>query len=77
MSSQEKRKRYLNKNVKSLINLVKTYGDDGKLDFSELQELAKDEEIVDRKFYVHFNQACYQGYLKRQENIVYYIMDEE
>ncbi|MFX1532566.1 MAG: DEAD/DEAH box helicase [Promethearchaeota archaeon] len=73
--SQGKRKIYLNKNVKSLINLVKNYGEEGKLGYNELLELAKEEEIVDRKFNIHFNQACFQGYLKKQDNFVHLIMD--
>ncbi len=72
---QEKRKIYLNKNVKAIINLVKTYGENGKLDFKKLQHLAKEEEIVDRKFFIHFNQACFQGYLKKHMDSVQFIMD--
>lgn len=73
--NQSKRKVYLNKNVKSLINMVKTYGENCKIDFKELLELAKEEEIVDRKFYIHFNQACFRGYLRKQENYVHFVMD--
>jgi Fanconi anemia group M protein len=73
--SQNSRKLYLNKNVKALIQLVKTYGENGKLGFKDLQNLAREEEIVDRKFYVHFNQACFQGYLKKHEESVQFIMD--
>lgn len=73
--NQKPRKRYLNRNVKALIQLVKTYGENGKLNFQELQELAREEEIFDRKFYTHFNQACFQGYLKKNEDCVQYIMD--
>ena len=73
--NQGKRKVYLNKNVKSLINMVKTFGENGKIDFKELLELAKEEEIVDRKFYIHFNQACFRGYLRKQENNVHFVMD--
>jgi Fanconi anemia group M protein len=73
--SQGKRKIYLNRNVKSLINLVKNYGENGKLDYKELLELAKEEEIVDRKFNLHFNQACFRGYLRKQDNYVHLIMD--
>ena len=72
---QKKRKIYLNRNVKALINLVKTFGENGNLDFKKLQDLAKEEEIVDRKFYIHFNQACFQGYLKRQKDSVQFVMD--
>ena len=72
---QKKRKIYLNRNVKALINLVKTFGENGNLDFKKLQDLAKEEEIVDRKFYVHFNQACFQGYLKKHEGSVQFVKD--
>ena len=66
---------YLNKHVKSLINIVKTYGEKGKLDFQQFQDLARIEEIMDQKFKVHFNQACYLGYLKKQDNLVHFLMD--
>jgi len=72
---QKKRKIYLNKNAQALINLVKTFGENGILDFKKLQVLAEEEEIVDRKFYSHLNQACYQGYLKRTKDSVQFIMD--
>ncbi|MFX1374493.1 MAG: DEAD/DEAH box helicase [Promethearchaeota archaeon] len=74
---QHKKTKYLNKNVKTIINMVRTYGENGKLGFKKLQDLANEEEITDKKFYAHFNQACYQGYLKKQDNIVYYIMDND
>ena len=74
---QKSRKRYLNKNVKALIQLVKTFGENGKLDFKELKDLAREEEIVDLKFYTHFNQACFQGYLKKHEDYVQFIMDHD
>jgi len=70
-----KQKIYLNQNLKSLINLVKTYGMDGILDYNKFQELARDEDIVDRKFQIHFNQACFLGYLKKLGNQVHFIMD--
>ena len=72
---QMSRKRYLNKNMKTIIQLVKTFGENGKLDFKELQDLAKEEEIIDRKFYTHFNQACFQGYIKKHKGYVQFIMD--
>ena len=75
MDSSKKKKNYLNKNIKSLINIVKTYGVNGTLDYNRFQELARDEDIIDRKFKTHFNQACYLGYLKRHENFVHFIMD--
>jgi len=75
--NQKKRKRNINKNVKCLINIVKTYGNKGKLDYLEFQDLAKEEELIDKKFYIHFNQACFLGYLKRQEKSVQLLMDFE
>ena len=72
---QKQRKIYLNKNVKTLINIVKTYGKDDLLDFKELQKLAIEEEIADRKFYIHLNQACFQGYLRKQGNAVQFMTD--
>ncbi|MHA2256550.1 MAG: DEAD/DEAH box helicase [Promethearchaeota archaeon] len=72
---KKERKQYLNKNVKALINIVKTYSENGKIDFKIFQDLATEEEIVDRKFFTHFNQACYLGYLKRSEGSVQLIMD--
>ncbi|MFW9818952.1 MAG: helicase-related protein [Candidatus Thorarchaeota archaeon] len=68
-------KKNLNKNLKTLINLVKIYGKNGLLDYNRFQELARDEEIIDRKFHIHFNQACFLGYLKKAENHVQFIMD--
>lgn len=58
----------LNKNIKTLINITKTHGKNGKMDFSLFKNLARDEEIADDKFNVHFNQACYLGYLKKEKN---------
>jgi ERCC4-related helicase len=74
-SSQMKKKLYINKNVKTLINLVKVFAEKGKLEFNRLLDLAKEEEIEDRKFYTHFNQACYLGYLKKHNNEVHFLMD--
>jgi Fanconi anemia group M protein len=70
-----KRKIYLNKNVKSLINIVRTYGRDGKLNYDKFQELAREEDIVENKFQVHFNQACFLGYLEKLDDSVRFIMD--
>ncbi|HEC39755.1 hypothetical protein LCGC14_1286260, partial [marine sediment metagenome] len=75
--NQKERKRNINKNVKCLINIVKTYGIKGKLDYLEFQDLAKEEELIEKKFYIHFNQACFLGYLKRQEKSVQLLMDIE
>lgn len=69
------RKRYINGNVKTLINIVKTFNENGKLDFSEFQDLAEDEDIIEKKFYVHLNQACHLGYLKRGGDCVQFIKD--
>ncbi|MFX0136593.1 MAG: helicase-related protein, partial [Candidatus Hodarchaeota archaeon] len=66
LHSSKKQKTYLDKNIKSLINIIKTYGKNGTLDYNRFQELARDEEIIDHKFKTHFNQACYLGYLKKQ-----------
>jgi len=74
---QKNQKTYLNKNVKTLIKIVNTYGDNGTLKYKRFQDLACIEEITGRKFKVHFNQACYLGYLKKQDNLVHYLMDYE
>jgi len=71
----KERKRYINGNVKTLINIVKTFNENGKLAFSEFQDLAEDEDITDKKFYAHLNQACYLGYLKRGSDCVQFIKD--
>ncbi|MFX1572490.1 MAG: DEAD/DEAH box helicase [Promethearchaeota archaeon] len=71
------KKTYLNKNLRTLIKIAKTYSENGKLEFKKFQDLACIEEIIDRKFYVHFNQACNLGYLKKQDNLVYFLMDYE
>ncbi|MFX1479817.1 MAG: DEAD/DEAH box helicase [Promethearchaeota archaeon] len=71
----KEQKVYLNKHVKSLINIVKTYSMNGAVDYEKFQELARDEDIVDQKFNIHFNQACFLGYLKKLDNNVYFVMD--
>jgi len=68
-------KRNLNKHVKTLINLVKIHGINEKLDFYKFQNLANEEEITDKKFYIHFNQACYLGFLKKESGNVKLISD--
>jgi Fanconi anemia group M protein len=73
----KKRKVYLNKNVKALINIVKFFNTNGVLNFEEFQKLAMEEEIIERKFYIHFNQACHLGYLKKQANDVILVSDFE
>jgi hypothetical protein len=69
------RKIYLNHNVKTLIRLAKTYSVDGKMTFSEFKALAEEEDIIEKKFYAHLNQACYLGYLKRTSKEVQFIKD--
>ncbi|MFW9901852.1 MAG: helicase-related protein [Candidatus Thorarchaeota archaeon] len=66
---------YLNKHIKSLITIVKTYGINGVLNYEKFQELAREEDIVDRKFKIHFDQACFLGYLKILDNSVHFVMD--
>ncbi len=63
----KRHKQYLNKNVKTLINIAK-YSENGITEFSKFQALAIVEDIADRKFYTHFNQACNLGYLKKEKN---------
>ncbi|MEE9379244.1 MAG: DEAD/DEAH box helicase [Candidatus Lokiarchaeia archaeon] len=75
IKQSNKKKIYLNKHVKSLINLVKLYAMNGSLDYKKFQELARDEDIIDKKFYIHFNQACFLGYLKKLDNQVRFVMD--
>jgi len=75
MPDSTKRKVYLNHNVKTLIRIAKTYSVDGKMALSDFKEFAKEEEIIEKKFYAHLNQACYLGYLRRSKNEVEFIMD--
>ena len=70
ISRKKKPQRYLNKNVKTLINIAKNYNTDGKIEFSKFQALANQEDITDKKFNIHFNHACYLGFLKRDGNHV-------
>jgi len=67
---QEKRhvKRSLNKNLKSLINLTKTYSAGGKIKLQKLKEIAEQEGIDEKKFFIHLNQVCYLGYLEKQKD---------
>ena len=74
ISKSSERKIYLNKNVKTLINIAKI-SRNGKVGFSEFQDLAREEDICDRKFFAHFNQACYLGYLKKSSDYVQFIKD--
>ena len=68
------RKMYLNKNVKTLIKIAETCSEDGKMPLSEFKELAQEEEIIEKKYYTHFYQACRLGYLKRVADEVYFVM---
>ncbi|MFX1338523.1 MAG: helicase-related protein [Promethearchaeota archaeon] len=67
-------KKNLNKNIKTLINIAKNSGN-GLMEFSKFQTLAGLENIMDKKFYAHFNQACNLGYLKKEKNYVRLIKD--
>ncbi|MBY9009278.1 MAG: DEAD/DEAH box helicase [Candidatus Lokiarchaeota archaeon] len=69
------RKIYLNHNVKTLIRIAKTYSIEGKMSLSDFKEFAEEEDIIEKKFYAHFNQACYLGYLKRTAKEVQFVMD--
>jgi hypothetical protein len=69
------RKIYLNHNVKTLIRIAKTYSVDGKISFSDFKAFAEEEDIIEKKFYAHLNQACYLGYLKRTANEVLFLKD--
>jgi len=69
------RKIYLNHNVKTLIRIAKTYSVDGKMSLSDFKEFAEEEDIIEKKFYAHLNQACYLGYLKRNSDTIEFIMD--
>jgi len=70
----KEKKYYLNKNIKTLINIAKL-SENGKMKYSEFQDLAREEELFDRKFYIHLNQACNLGYLKKQANYIQFIKD--
>ena len=70
-----KPKRYLNKNLKTLVRLVEGYSENGKIEFVRLQELAEEEDIIERKFFTHFYQACNLGFIKKQNDIVFFIKD--
>ncbi|NVM45173.1 MAG: DEAD/DEAH box helicase family protein [Candidatus Lokiarchaeota archaeon] len=68
------RKMYLNKNVKTLIKIAETYSENGKMPLSEFKEFAEEEEIIEKKYYTHFNQACRLGYLKKVADEVHFVM---
>lgn len=69
-NNKNKRKQYINNNVKTIIRLAETYGKNNKIKIDKLKELAEFEEIEGRKFYIHLNRACYLEYLKRGEKYV-------
>ncbi len=71
-SNQRKKSKkvYLNKNLKTVIKLVKFHNKNGKMEIKKLKKLAEIEEIVEEKFYIHFNQACYLGYLRKNNHYV-------
>jgi hypothetical protein len=69
------RKIYLNNNVKTLIRIAKTYSVGGKMSLSEFKKYAEEEDIIEKKFYAHFGQACYLKYLKRVGDDVFFIKD--
>jgi Fanconi anemia group M protein len=71
------KKRYLNRNLKTLVNLAKAYNINGKIGFSSLKKLAQEEDIIDERFYTHFNRACFLGYLKKNDKEVEYLSDYE
>ncbi|MFW9785064.1 MAG: hypothetical protein ACFFFB_22475, partial [Candidatus Heimdallarchaeota archaeon] len=73
----KKKKVSLNKNVKTLINIIKLYGIEGTINFIKLQNLAGEEDLKDDKFYIHFNHACHLGYLRKESNLVKLVSDYE
>ncbi|MFX0058774.1 MAG: DEAD/DEAH box helicase [Candidatus Hodarchaeota archaeon] len=71
------KKHYLNKNLKKIINIAKNFCVDGMIDFQYFKKLVCNEDILEDKFYIHFNQACYLGYLKKSGYNVQFIMNYE
>jgi ERCC4-related helicase len=76
-SSIKKPKQYLNNNLKQLVKIAKFYNKNGRLKFSKFEQLARDENILDRKFQIHFNHACSLGFLKKENEDVLFLMDCE
>lgn len=72
--TSRERKRYLNRNIKTLINIAKL-SENGKMKFSEFQDLAREEDIQEKKFHTHLNQACHLGYLKKYPKYIQLIKD--
>jgi ERCC4-related helicase len=77
INKSKQKKRYLNRNLKTLVNLVKIHGLNGKIKLSLLKDLACEEEIYDDKFYTHFNRACYLGFLRKDTDEVEFLCDFE
>ncbi|MFX1499147.1 MAG: DEAD/DEAH box helicase [Promethearchaeota archaeon] len=73
----KERKLRINKNIRTLINIIKVYGKEGFLNFSEFQYLASEEDLKEYKFYIHFNRACYLGFLRKESNLVQLVSDYE
>ena len=74
-STNEERKHYLNRNAQTIIQLAETYSKDNKIQLEKLKELAEQEDITDRKFWTHFNHACYRKYLKKKGEVVYFLKE--
>jgi hypothetical protein len=45
------------------------------MSLSEFKKYAEEEDIIEKKFYAHFGQACYLKYLKRVGDDVFFIKD--
>ena len=74
-SPKEKRKYYLNRNAQTIIQLAETYSKDNKIQLERLKELAEQEDISDKKFWTHFNHACYRKHLKKKGEYVYFLKE--
>mgnify|MGYP006278393121 CR=1 FL=1 len=72
--AHKKRKRYLNHNVKTLIDAVK-FSEEKRLPLNKFKEFAEQEDICGRKYYIHFNRACYLEYLKKEGGQVIFLKD--
>ncbi|TFG00394.1 MAG: DEAD/DEAH box helicase [Promethearchaeota archaeon] len=72
---KQERKHYLNRNAQTIVQLVETYSKDNKIHLDKLKELAEQEEITDKKFWIHFNNACYRKYLKKKGNYVLFLKE--
>ncbi|MBN1803367.1 MAG: DEAD/DEAH box helicase family protein [Candidatus Lokiarchaeota archaeon] len=66
-------KKYINNNIKTLINLVDIYSNKGSIEISKLEGLAEEEDLVEKKFYTHLNQACYLGFLQKEGNKIRFL----